>query len=55
MLYETLFKLSLLLEANSIDFVVTFQVIEHIQDDHYFLKEDMDYSMEWMKIFAIDY
>ena len=26
-------------EANSIDFVVTFQVIEHIQDDHYFLKE----------------
>ena len=27
------------IEANSIDFVVTFQVIEHIQDDHYFLKE----------------
>ena len=27
------------IEANSIDFVVTFQVIEHIQDDHYFLRE----------------
>ena len=27
------------IKANSIDFVVTFQVIEHIQDDHYFLKE----------------
>jgi len=27
------------IEANSIDFVVTFQVIEHIQDDHYFLNE----------------
>ena len=27
------------IEANSIDFVVTFQVIEHIKDDHYFLKE----------------
>ena len=27
------------IEANSIDFVGTFQVIEHIQDDHYFLKE----------------
>ena len=27
------------IEANSIDFVVTFQVIEHIEDDHYFLKE----------------
>ena len=27
------------IEANSIDFVVTFQVIEHIQDDNYFLKE----------------
>ena len=27
------------IDANSIDFVVTFQVIEHIQDDHYFLKE----------------
>jgi len=27
------------IEADSIDFVVTFQVIEHIQDDHYFLKE----------------
>ena len=27
------------IEANSIDFVVTFQVIEHIQDDHYFLEE----------------
>ena len=27
------------IEANSIDFVVTFQVIEHIQDDNYFLRE----------------
>ena len=27
------------IEANSIDFVVTFQVIEHIQDDSYFLRE----------------
>ena len=27
------------IEANSIDYVVTFQVIEHIQDDNYFLKE----------------
>ena len=27
------------IEANSIDFVVTFQVIEHIEDDNYFLKE----------------
>ena len=27
------------IEANSIDFVVTFQVIEHIKDDHYFLSE----------------
>ena len=27
------------IEANSIDFVVTFQVIEHIQDDNYFLEE----------------
>ena len=27
------------IESNSIDFVVTFQVIEHIQDDHYFLRE----------------
>ena len=27
------------IDTNSIDFVVTFQVIEHIQDDHYFLKE----------------
>lgn len=27
------------IEANSIDFVVSFQVIEHIQDDNYFLRE----------------
>ena len=27
------------IEANSIDCVVTFQVIEHIQDDNYFLRE----------------
>ena len=27
------------IEENSVDFVVTFQVIEHIQDDNYFLKE----------------
>jgi SAM-dependent methyltransferase len=27
------------IEANSVDFVVTFQVIEHIQDDNYFLEE----------------
>ena len=27
------------IEANSVDYVVTFQVIEHIQDDNYFLKE----------------
>ena len=27
------------IEDNSIDFVVTFQVIEHIQDDNYFLRE----------------
>ena len=27
------------IEENSVDFVVTFQVIEHIQDDNYFLQE----------------
>ena len=27
------------IESNSIDYVVTFQVIEHIQDDNYFLEE----------------
>ena len=27
------------IDENSVDFVVTFQVIEHIQDDNYFLKE----------------